>query len=124
LAARVPVRPRAVAEGTGLNVRQQRPGGKPGRKQPKQAAPEEELGSELDNNALGRLVKLPRLLRSRRTGQRGRKIGLKNQRRAAWDPTIRGQLPQGFSIQRLKIRIVRQRRDRLRQQPPHRLRVV
>ena len=104
-----------MAEGMGLNVRQLRPRDKRGRKRPKQAAPEGERGNELGNNVFEKLVRLPRLLRSRQTG-------LKNRRRAAWDPTIRGQLPQGFSIQRLKIQIALQRRDRLLPQPLHRLR--
>ena len=117
MAVRVPVRLRAVAEGTGLSAQQPRPRDKRGRKRPKQAAPEEGLGNELGNNVFEKLVRLPRLLKSRKTG-------LKNRRRAAWDPTIRGQLPQGFSIQRLKIRIALQRRDRLLPQPLHRLRGV
>ena len=121
---RVPVRLRAVAEGTGLSAQQPRPRDKRGRKRPKQAAPEEERGNELGNNVFEKLVRLPRLLMSRRTGRMSRKIGLKNQRRAAWDPTTRGRLPRGFSIQRQKIRVALRRKDRLQQQPPHRLRGV
>ena len=121
---RVPVRPKAVAEGTGLSAQQPRPRDKRGRKRPKQAAPEEERGNELGNNVFEKLVRLPRLLMSRRTGRMSRKIGLKNQRRAAWDPTTRGRLPQGSSTQRQEILIALRRTGRLQQRPPHRLRGV